>query len=78
VVSSKRAHRRKACTGKIRHPDPAHARAAARQARTRGHRVNPYPCGYCGGWHIGHPTRRQRHAARQAVNARRRVDRRAA
>jgi hypothetical protein len=75
AVSSKRRHRRKACTGKVRHRDPAAARAAANAARGRGHRVNAYPCPHCGGWHIGHPTRGQRHAARQAVSARRRVHR---
>jgi hypothetical protein len=77
-MSSKRRHRRKACTGKTRHVDLAAAREAALRARGRGHRVNTYPCPYCGGWHIGHPTRDQRHAGRQAVAARRRADRRAA
>jgi hypothetical protein len=70
-VSSKRAHRRKACTRKVRHPNQPAAHAAAKRAAGRGHRVNAYPCPHCAGWHIGHPTRAQRHAARQAIHERR-------
>lgn len=56
-MSSKRAQRRKACTGKSRHADQAGAAVALRKLR-QAHgptgQVSAYHCQHCGGWHIGH------------------------
>lgn len=57
-MSSKRAIRRRACTGKIRH---AHAAAAFGCIRSmlRNKRAEPgsllaYRCDFCNGYHVGH------------------------
>jgi hypothetical protein len=68
-VSSKRRQRRKACIGKVRHDSRATAAAAVRGR----HWLNAYECPHCTGWHIGHPTARQRQAARIAMSERRHV-----
>ena len=70
-VSSKRRQRRKACTGKVRYPAPGPATAAAERTTRGRYRLNAYHCPHCTGWHIGHPTRGQRHAARTATRERR-------
>lgn len=56
-MSSKRAIRRKSCSGKIRHADLAAAqRAIYRLNRDKGYQgpMSAYKCSHCGGWHIGH------------------------
>lgn len=56
-MSSKRAIRRKACKGKVRHADQAAAHGALRALnQDKGYQgpMNPYRCPFCGGWHIGH------------------------
>lgn len=56
-MSSKRAQRRKACTGKARHATQAGAQIALRQLRRQhGHtgQLSAYRCPHCGAWHIGH------------------------
>lgn len=63
-MSSKRAIRRKQCTGKVRHDTQEHALVAVRAlvkkyAGNIGH-LSPYRCGFCGGWHVGHTPGRQR------------------
>jgi hypothetical protein len=72
-MSSKRAQRRKACTGKARHDSQADATEAARVQTAGRFWMHAYPCPFCAGWHIGHPTARQRRAARAAVVAKRRA-----
>lgn len=56
-MSSKRAIRRRACKGKVRHAGASEGYAAirslARAGRDNGH-MTPYRCQFCGGWHIGH------------------------
>jgi hypothetical protein len=59
-MSSKRALRRKACDGKVRHADAGGAHTALKKlARAKpdhapGSAMGVYRCGFCGGWHIGH------------------------
>lgn len=61
-MTSKRRLRRRACTGKHRYPDEATARAAIwRQRRRWDGFMRAYRCSFCGGWHIGHAPRRQKH-----------------
>ena len=50
----------RSCRSKIRHESRLEARAAARDtARRGGGRILPYHCGFCDGWHVGHPIRRR-------------------
>lgn len=70
-MSSKRAQRRKACTGKARYGTRVEATEAARVQTAGRFWMHAYPCPHCLGWHIGHPTARQRRAARAAVAAKR-------
>lgn len=62
-MASKRRQRRKSCEGKIRFQD---AQAAQRAATSHQHAFGlwmvPYPCKFCGGYHIGHPPRKVRQA----------------
>ena len=57
-MASKRAKRRKACTGKQRYAGKRAAVTAVNSmARVRGRHgrpefVRPYPCDLCGGWHL--------------------------
>jgi hypothetical protein len=54
-MSSKRAVRRRACAGKVRHPDTAHAwRHARRLIATYGQPYHVYRCRFCGGAHVAH------------------------
>lgn len=60
-MSSKRRLRRAKCTGKVRHADEAAAKQAIYKLTRKmtgalGH-MQPYRCGLCGGWHIGHSGR---------------------
>jgi hypothetical protein len=74
-MASRRGIRRKSCERKRRYPDAASALAAARAYRRdfagdawRG-RVGSgaYACQFCGGYHVGHRSRK----SAQAANARR-------
>lgn len=59
-MSSKRAIRRRACDGKVRHETSWEARKAIRDLnRKRGYQgpMNAYKCKFCGGFHVGHSTR---------------------
>lgn len=56
-MSSKRALRRRQCTGKQRFDSEADAIRAIRSlVRTQGHsgHISPYRCRFCGGFHFGH------------------------
>jgi hypothetical protein len=58
-MASKRAQRRRACKGKVRHEDQATAqRELGRLARSKGSmniaHLNVYHCRWCGAWHVGH------------------------
>jgi hypothetical protein len=56
-MSSKRAVRRKACKGKVRHTDRQAAAAALfalNQKKGYQGPMNVYGCKFCGGYHIGH------------------------
>lgn len=60
-MSSKRAIRRKACKGKVRHVDAqSAAQALFALHRNKGYQgpMNVYACRFCGGYHIGHRPRR--------------------
>ncbi len=70
-MSSKRRQRRKACLRKVRHDSHAAAETTAKVTTRGRHRLHAYHCPHCTGWHIGHPTGRQRHAARTAIRQRR-------
>ena len=69
-MSSKRAQRRKACTGKQRYATQADALAAIKAlVRSKGGQgwLVPYHCAFCGGYHYGHAPAK----VRQAILARR-------
>lgn len=60
-MSSKRALRRASCGCKQRHADATAAHAHAASLRRLSHAkgdtrgaIDPYPCRFCGGWHVGH------------------------
>lgn len=56
-MSSKRAIRRRACNGKVRHASAQDAHAAMKHLhRDKGDQgaMNAYHCQFCGGYHIGH------------------------
>jgi len=58
-MASKRHLRRKSCEGKIRFTDAASAqRAATSHEYAFKHWMVPYPCKFCGGYHIGHPNKK--------------------
>lgn len=57
-MGSKRAIRRKACTGKIRYSTREKARARVFKTSFDGRSLDVYKCEFCGGWHIGHTMRR--------------------
>jgi hypothetical protein len=54
-MASKRAQRRKACTGKIQYATVAQATAAKYKVIERfNDRMSAYRCRFCGQWHLGH------------------------
>lgn len=54
-MSSKRAKRRRGCSGKARHATQNDANYAAAKVRgSSGQLVSSYKCRFCKGWHIGH------------------------
>lgn len=55
-MSSKRARRRRACSGKQRHPteEAARAHVAALYHQRGALGLNIYKCKFCGAWHVGH------------------------
>jgi len=57
-VSSKRAIRRRSCTGKQRHASVeagfAARRAMMRASKSAAGSLNVYACAFCGGFHVGH------------------------
>ena len=53
-MSSKRAIRRKACEGKIKHNSRNDAWAARRKLPFDESPMNIYKCKFCKKWHIGH------------------------
>jgi hypothetical protein len=45
----------RSCRGKVRLSSRVEARSAARDlVRRSGGSIQPYHCGFCGGWHVGH------------------------
>lgn len=58
LVSSKRAIRRRSCTGKQRHTSLeavfAARRAIMRASKAEAGSLNVYRCAFCGGFHVGH------------------------
>lgn len=68
-MASKRAQRRKACTGKTRfatHQAAAAAAAALRHNKPGTGLLTTYLCPFCSGYHFGHPPAR----VRQSIAAR--------
>ena len=64
-MASKRAQRRKSCSGKVRYNSTAAAVAGISSlTRAKGYqgKMLPYKCGFCGGYHFGHPPARIRQA----------------
>ena len=59
-MSSKRAVRRKSCSGKVRYDDIELAWKAVRASGARDNSgwILPYKCRFCGGYHIGHAPKR--------------------
>lgn len=59
-VRDRGAHRKGTCRRKRRYPTRWAAFLAAQSATARaGHRVVPYHCQYCKGWHIGQSRARE-------------------
>jgi hypothetical protein len=61
-MSSKRAVRRRSCTGKVRYVDFAAAdwamhRLLRHEGPQDGRRMNVYRCRFCRGFHFGHAPR---------------------
>lgn len=50
------ADRERSCGNKVRHDSREHAVQVAGKMRS-GKDLEPYPCNYCGGWHLGHQIR---------------------
>lgn len=67
-MSSKRRLRRRTCESKVRRTKEE-AETYAYYSRKRGIMIYPYKCKFCGGWHVGHPNKRQLKAISLAVNA---------
>lgn len=67
-MSSKRALRRRACSGKRRYESEAAAREGVRLLRRHGVTdwLTPYRCAFCNGFHFGHPPAKVRQAIRGA------------
>ena len=63
-MSSKRAQRRRACEGKVRHPDAEAALAHAAHLLHLGSPAHANACPHCGAWHGGRPNRRTRQSLR--------------
>ena len=64
-MASKRRLRRKSCIGKVRYATQDDAIAAlCAFTRKRGWHgfMTPYRCGFCHGFHFGHPPKRVRQA----------------
>jgi len=59
-MASKRRLRRKACGAKLRFNSHEEALIFLQERHLRG--MAPYPCGFCGHYHVGHPNRHQRQA----------------
>lgn len=74
-MSSLRGVRRRACTGKMRHPSMRAAiHVAKRYALAYGisrEDYGPYKCRFCGGFHTGHTPARVKQAIFAARAARR-------
>ena len=68
-MASKRHQRRRGCEGKVAHATQGEAWQAARLLRKSqsGGTWAAYKCPFCGRFHVGRPTARQR----QAIRARR-------
>jgi hypothetical protein len=50
----------RSCRSKVAHATRKEARTAARAVERRhGGRLEPYHCGFCDGWHVGHPMARR-------------------
>lgn len=54
LTRRQRARARRACEGKVKHPDQTAAAAHAVRLRKTGARVGYYECPNCGAWHVGH------------------------
>jgi hypothetical protein len=50
----------RSCRSKVRHDGRREAMDVAKKQMNRwgGGRVDAYHCRFCGGWHVGHPSRR--------------------
>ena len=61
-MASKRAIKRRACSGKKKYNEEDAKRASYHARRKTGDWILPYGCKFCKGWHIGHPPRKVRQA----------------
>lgn len=43
------------CTSKALYISRREARSMGRHGRRQDGAMRPYHCGWCGGWHLGHP-----------------------
>lgn len=68
-MASKRAKKRAACSGKVKHEKAGAVFEATRLRRKHlGESFDAYLCGNCGGWHVGHRTKTVRAAIRSRRN----------
>lgn len=65
-MSSKRRIRRRSCEGKVAYATQTEAARQAGLVRRahQGGQWSAYHCDFCGKWHVGRPSARQRQAMR--------------
>jgi hypothetical protein len=74
-MASKRGERRRACGNKVKHSQAGAFSEAIRLRRLYpGEQIDAYRCKHCSAWHVGHRVKK----VRQAIQARRREERRTA
>lgn len=67
-MASKRRKRRQSCGKKRKYEkNTAFRVAVAMRAKYLGERIDAYPCGQCGFWHVGHRPKK----VQQKIRARR-------
>jgi hypothetical protein len=70
-MASKRHQRWKACGRKAKYTKREAIGRAKYLRATKDIWVNAYQCKYCGGWHVGHPTRAAKHGIRMSMREKR-------
>ena len=53
-LESRKDDEASSCAGKVRYGHRETALRACQDMRAKGRDLEPYPCPYCNGWHLGH------------------------